>query len=1057
MPPPGSPPPSNVGQSTEYADPYYSNEDVEILHDIVVLAQELLPTLPERERLPTNALFSAYYDILPRIGINVDHDSRYARVLFKIGGLRSQGTLYQKFEEILSRMGIEIEFDHEGPEEHDSQLEDSQTEQDIPTTGETSPQDENKDSRIQPRRNSESSAWDLGNDVRSELRTRRNSFSSAAPIKSPPKKERRVLQELLPTVQQPKVDNDGGYKDNEVTDNFRPWLNSRSEKPRRGRGRSVSTHGSMRIRRRSPSSAAIPPTSAIPSSEDYRAASDFTAATTDFGEEAATGSPKPLQLVAHIEEPGALMQIKASMIQQHYMALYAKRQLRDWKDKALKTREHHAGLDVVALGHDRKVLLHSAFDAWRLCFIEQRQIVETKRFFEHLERRATRAREIYLLHIAFTHWTTRANEQLQRTALARRHIVRTRIFNAWKDITAVNELKVRRQIVKKFFAVWKHQHSLTLEANTAAVQVYEGNLVKQIYQQWMHRWWELQATRWWAERLSRRTLFQWIVISHNNWENNRGAEERRRLELSSNAWQIWRTKTETQIRMTGEASDYHKYNLCRSVMRRWRRETQVIPPRKTLQTDVSVRLVRGAFGIWLNRTRQERQATTVDCTRILREALTLWRHKARYCVLNTQINHRILLQSTYSWLLAARVKHTQKLLRERRLRESVHVWKYRQQVSTRQRWEQEDAARTVAARRTENLVLRQWYSRMETLQRNEIAAIDFYAPHLVRGIVTKWSGKLHQVQQLKQWSRDAEFYFLASKSLKLWKASTESARRDKRKAAYVQVRRNTKMNMARGIIRKWLGKAQHILDLQAQASGMSQNKKVILAMEIFDRWRAHAEELTELESLARENVLKKQFTVWKGRWSALQALGAEATITHHEIRQSRALKKWNLFTLQLRAQSNYSVEIREKNAKRNFRKIFLYWRGKAVQKRPMERVEISKSVHFGTTRKGEVVSEVGESLEVDEWAKGLDEAAVSTPLPGYLSTPSKRSERVIAAAARFSTTPKAPLSTPFEKQLRAQWSGGSLPPLRRSTLGLERGFADIPEGSTNNDQNLRGA
>ena len=95
--------------------------DVAILHDIVVHAQELLPSLPERERLPTNALFHAYYSILPGIGIDADHDSRYARVLFKIGGTRSDGSLYEKFEAVLARMGIEIQFDQENTSEGEAE------------------------------------------------------------------------------------------------------------------------------------------------------------------------------------------------------------------------------------------------------------------------------------------------------------------------------------------------------------------------------------------------------------------------------------------------------------------------------------------------------------------------------------------------------------------------------------------------------------------------------------------------------------------------------------------------------------------------------------------------------------------------------------------------------------------------------------------------------------------------------------------------------------------------------------------------------------------------
>jgi hypothetical protein len=129
-----SPPQDAAKTIAGNTEPFYTNEDVAVLHDIVVLAQELLPALPERERLPTNALFNAYYDILPRVGVNADYDSRYARILFKIGGLRGDGTLYEKFEEILSRMGIEIEFDQEETGDVHSQNEHSQTSVDTGTT-----------------------------------------------------------------------------------------------------------------------------------------------------------------------------------------------------------------------------------------------------------------------------------------------------------------------------------------------------------------------------------------------------------------------------------------------------------------------------------------------------------------------------------------------------------------------------------------------------------------------------------------------------------------------------------------------------------------------------------------------------------------------------------------------------------------------------------------------------------------------------------------------------------------------------------------------------------
>ena len=88
---------------------------------------------------------------------------------------------------------------------------------------------------------------------------------------------------------------------------------------------------------------------------------------------------------------------------------------------------------------------------------ERRRIAETERFFTHLERRAGRARDLFLMAKSLTHWAYSASKEIQRTSAARRHILRTRYFSAWRDMTAVNELKVRRQLFGKFFSFWQKQ------------------------------------------------------------------------------------------------------------------------------------------------------------------------------------------------------------------------------------------------------------------------------------------------------------------------------------------------------------------------------------------------------------------------------------------------------------------------------------------------------------------------------------------------------------------------------------------------------------------------
>ncbi len=85
--------------------------DIKLLHDIVNLAEAILPTLPEQQRLPTNALFRAAEQVLPAHGYDAElTPSHISRFIFKLGGARSGRSLYDRFETILAGMGIKLEF-----------------------------------------------------------------------------------------------------------------------------------------------------------------------------------------------------------------------------------------------------------------------------------------------------------------------------------------------------------------------------------------------------------------------------------------------------------------------------------------------------------------------------------------------------------------------------------------------------------------------------------------------------------------------------------------------------------------------------------------------------------------------------------------------------------------------------------------------------------------------------------------------------------------------------------------------------------------------------------
>ncbi|RFU34562.1 hypothetical protein B7463_g1818, partial [Scytalidium lignicola] len=917
---------------------------VAVLHDIIVHAQELLPGLPERERLPTNALFTAYYDILPKIGINADHDSRYARVLFKVGGMRGPESLYEKFEEVLARMGIEIEFDHEDSEEGRSKPERLAAISNTQPPPNARPQQPEAIDQIgRPRRNSESSVWDLSNDspVNRDGRPR-SGFSIPNEIRPNERDQGLPLQRPLlnHVFDNPMKLATMANMANEKTSNLDGRIDRRNlnGKPK-GRGRSISSHTSMRVHRRSDSRGQENEEQVVhiaPVAVDEYKLGSHAVATISTHEQLSPGRSQRANQGEEGDQQEDLMQIRYSLFSQSQPSYLVRHQFQQWRRKVSQLQRDNFNLELVAVQQDKKVLIRQALEAWYNRWRKQQQANEVRNFFAHLERRAGRARNLFLVQKAFTHWIQSAIDEIQRTSAARRYIIRTRIFNAWKDVTAVNELKI--------------------------------------------------ASDWQIRMAKQRAFLTWIASQRKLSHNDHVANETKQLHLLKNAWQIWKLKIHEQNWRDHQANTIFSSTICRSTLRRWRRETQFAPAQVVVDHDINTRLLRSTFNLWLLRSQQELQANQFDRMRILREAWISWTHQLRAEALRSRIQNRLVAQILYKWVLVERMALAQRLQNQSCLRRCFKVWAHLSIASQEQNAVEEVLAFHQAASHTKHLMIRHFISSFQQQKYLESIAAERYPSQMLRGTLCVWSGQARHLLQLQELAHDAAFYFLASKSLKMWRESTENAKREKRRIAYSHVRRSSKLNVAKRAFVKWRRQAKHVSALQVQASDMLRSKDMIIA---------------------------------------------------------------------------YASDVHDKNSKRTFRKMFTYWRQKASQRRQFERngtgtinIPIRRAVNQGQSN---AWSDFGDEPEPERLGHKTEMAEMQTPIPGYLNTPSKRNERVLAAAARFSsTTPRVPLSAPMERHLRAQYSGGAL--LFRKKLGTRAsnvtGFADIKEARTITDDNM---
>ncbi|KAI0602290.1 Sfi1 spindle body protein-domain-containing protein [Biscogniauxia sp. FL1348] len=90
----------------------YSDDDINILYEIVLRAEEILEEeLSPSSRLPTHALFKAYDEILPNYGLDPDEDQHISKLVFMVGGVKHEDLIIDKFKTVMARMNITLAID----------------------------------------------------------------------------------------------------------------------------------------------------------------------------------------------------------------------------------------------------------------------------------------------------------------------------------------------------------------------------------------------------------------------------------------------------------------------------------------------------------------------------------------------------------------------------------------------------------------------------------------------------------------------------------------------------------------------------------------------------------------------------------------------------------------------------------------------------------------------------------------------------------------------------------------------------------------------------------
>ena len=735
-----------------------------------------------------------------------------------------------------------------------------------------------------------------------------------------------------------------------------------------------------------------------------------------------------------------------------------------WCFAALQAKDQHEHLDRLASAHDTEILLRQAFEHWRMRLHAKKQAIAIERYFSRLEQRATKARDLMLLSKAFTHWMQCARDEAIRTSSAREQVLGMKYFQAWRSITIENQLKTRHHGLRKFFGVWKRRYVQSLTEDIKAHLVRRQSLARNAYWQWFWGFCERRAPEWRARRLKSKYLFTLITAYSDSRRQDQQITALSNNRARGRIFSQWLSKAQTILSGQQQAVSLVRQKRTAHALQAWRLANRYAPSARQVSNMVDWRVAGVTFATFVTRYRFEKQAETICRLRVLRNTFTQWNDRLRSQTLAHRIDDRYCLEVLYKWVIAERAILFCRLLKERLKQRCLDS--LRNKCNSRQP-QRNHSRQIIEEARSRNCLqdfLYQWRSQLDSQCQAEQIAFELHAPKIAQGALNLWTGRYANLQKLDGWAKDAYYYFVCRTYLKRWRDASVESKKNKRRNAYVQVRRRSKMRLAASFLQRWRFASAQVNDMQQDAILTYQYQLFRVGTKLFDYWRTRSLVSVDQDYKAVQHynrrLIERHLYTWIERaeiQSKLEELADLNCDMHVKNVAFGWLHKLRLRLIEVKGREAKAENLKSWYQKRHYHNLLRQWQDKTAKRRDIqqdEQVPSAPSSRIRPQREGDGLegptsrAEEFTEFDIGEWIPALEAHSSTTPLPGYLSTPSKRAARA-KALVRVTTTPAG---SPFEHRLRSQL--GSTPSkvrrgaFGRSTAGLRGStFGAILEAS----------
>ncbi|KAK4187594.1 Sfi1 spindle body protein-domain-containing protein [Podospora australis] len=1054
---------SNTFVNSSQLNEPYSDEDIELIHAIVALAEHIYPSLPERERLPTNALFHAAEQILPEHGYDPDDaPSHISRLIFKIGGQRSGETLSDKFRTVLEGMGIKLEFVPSSPPIVASDDEEGTT-----TTVDINdvirqrflgnPQRQRRwrhssvsrrsgDDRLSMSDEGTTGTYELPTRARSRPRSRSVSFlddrenpvrrgedvddESTRPFsrlgrdgeaiqfvpaartalktkgptvveeekRRPVTKDRRIgnwqdnhqdeevddlddnamPNQQLQWAQQPhsggKASGNGGVP--HIPEHFRAHIPIRQKinnRPGRGLEHAISAPAENGIVRDKEQLSLLPRSASASTVADTEPAPHSPRSDEDDGLHGAPGNsdttvqtqegdphpsrphllPPLTRIPPHGGRPAvdfAALEAKLQQLRMNEEELLCNDVLDAWRVRRAEAQDSRELAWSSAIDWDDRDIFEEVLEVWHentLALRDERAQAEASLLEEEAERvrqaeitrmenRATRCYEIFLIRNTLAHWQDSALEEVDRTAVARRYLVRKKAFEAWRAQHVQDESKVTNFILMEMLQRWG-QVSLHLEVRRrVAVQHDEQNLLAPVLETILTAHKKNLADRFWEYRAAWQYLDAWLVRANQAMDEHEMAidvDDRLVLDEAAN---IWHDELEELRYHAADATVRYSRQEAIRVLGHWQEQTRLERLLAWYRAADEEDTIHTVLDLWRAASTDSRLNRERAVAFAIDDYLTQWHNETKVKLFTQRDEDYTKFDVLSHWYYSERLAWWQRDFETQLMRSTLNQMLDVAQQARAHRVREEREAYSLEVYNLLGDAVDHWLMVLDKgaawRHRRNADVVNLYYTN--RPVVDYWWAAAQESIRLStQFRRQAAITsnrHIAINVLEEWPEAAETARRERLLQLLRLYRRNYKISLATDCLDHW-----HELTADAWVSGRRahdayMNFRSDDINSYLDYWLTTTHTAEDFMQIAADAEVE----VFCGKWQAIAREMRDdhdyAIYTAEDKELARCLETWEFEALQIRSREQMVGTVRGRNDQRLIGQMLDEWHQFAI-------------------------------------------------------------------------------------------------------------------------------